>query len=456
LNYLDSSSEKALIKTYLQEYIQAHALTLIQMDNSGLTHMIKNDKIEEIGLMYDMFSKVTEAFGHLKGHLSQFIISEGNKLVLDEKLKQDEFVQKIIELRDKMINIFGKAFLKDSNIDVTIKNSFETFINQNERTAMCLVYYLDEKFKKDFKGMQEQEINDILDKVIHIFRYLQDKDIFEGFYKNSLAKRLLEQRSTNEDAEKLLVKKLKEECGFQFTQKLEVMFKDIKMSEDTMIEFKGTQLAKKLTLEMSVKVLTTGNWPNETKDTSFMVILPKEIQLCISNFNKFYTNKHTGRLLTWKNNSGFADMKAILGDSNAKHELQVSTYQMCILLLFNTYQSLQFQQIQSLTNIPEQDIKCHIIPLLSKVNILTKSPNSKDFHPNDAYSLNTQFKNSLIKIKVPVAQAKDTKVVDKNEVSEKVDEDRRHMVEASIVKVMKTRRRLDHNTLIVETSKILS
>ena len=46
-------------------------------------------------------------------------------------------------------------------------------------------------------------------------------------------------------------------------------------------------------------------------------------------------------------------------------------------------------------------------------------------------------------------------MVEKNDVSEKVDEDRRHMVEASIVKVMKTRRRLEHNALIVETSKIL-
>ena len=45
--------------------------------------------------------------------------------------------------------------------------------------------------------------------------------------------------------------------------------------------------------------------------------------------------------------------------------------------------------------------------------------------------------------------------MEKNDVSEKVDEDRRHMVEASIVKVMKTRRRIDHNTLVVETSKIL-
>lgn len=55
------------------------------------------------------------------------------------------------------------------------------------------------------------------------------------------------------------------------------MFKDIKMSEDTMVEFRSTALAKKLVIDMNVKVLTTGNWPNETKDSQYNVILPKEI-----------------------------------------------------------------------------------------------------------------------------------------------------------------------------------
>ena len=55
-----------------------------------------------------------------------------------------------------------------------------------------------------------------------------------------------------------------------------------------------------------------------------------------------------------------------------------------------------------------------------------------------------------------MAQAKETKVIEKNDISEKVDEDRRHMVEATIVKVMKTRRKLDHNQLVAETSRILS
>ena len=55
------------------------------------------------------------------------------------------------------------------------------------------------------------------------------------------------------------------------------MFKDIKMSEETVNEFKQTQFAKKLSVEMQVKILTTGNWPNETKDTTLQVVLPKEI-----------------------------------------------------------------------------------------------------------------------------------------------------------------------------------
>lgn len=52
-----------------------------------------------------------------------------------------------------MVSIYVKSFQKDTNIDIAIKNAFETFINYNEKTAMSLVYYLDEKFKKDFKGL---------------------------------------------------------------------------------------------------------------------------------------------------------------------------------------------------------------------------------------------------------------------------------------------------------------
>ena len=43
-----------------------------------------------------------------------------------------------------MMNMYNRSFNKDPSIDLTIKNAFEAFINQNDKTAMSLVYYLDD------------------------------------------------------------------------------------------------------------------------------------------------------------------------------------------------------------------------------------------------------------------------------------------------------------------------
>ena len=77
-------------------------------------------------------------------------------------------------------------------------------------------------------------MDSVLDKTITIFRFLADKDVFERYYKGHLAKRLLHGRSVSDDAERGMLAKLKVECGYQFTQKLEGMFHDMKLSADTM------------------------------------------------------------------------------------------------------------------------------------------------------------------------------------------------------------------------------
>lgn len=82
------------------------------------------------------------------------------------------------------------------------------------------------------------EVDAVLDKTITVFRFLTEKDVFERYYKNHLAKRLLLGRSVSDDAERGMLAKLKVECGYQFTQKLEGMFHDMKLSADAMDAYK--------------------------------------------------------------------------------------------------------------------------------------------------------------------------------------------------------------------------
>ena len=63
----------------------------------------------------------------------------------------------------------------------------------------------------------------------------------KGVGKPSLAP--LPHAQVSDEAERSVLVKLKTECGYQFTSKLESMFTDIKTSRDTMQEYKARRQA---------------------------------------------------------------------------------------------------------------------------------------------------------------------------------------------------------------------
>ena len=56
---------------------------------------------------------------------------------------------------------------------------------------------MDDKLRKGLKGMTDNDVEGVLDKVMMLFRYLQEKDVFEKYYKQHLAKRLLSGRTVS-------------------------------------------------------------------------------------------------------------------------------------------------------------------------------------------------------------------------------------------------------------------
>ncbi|KAL8200691.1 hypothetical protein R6Q59_003665 [Mikania micrantha] len=455
-HYLDAKSEVKITNVVEKEMIESQMNRLVHMENSGLINMLMDDKYEDLGRMYNLFRRVPNGLSLIRDVMTSHIREMGKQLVTDpERLKDPvDFVQRLLDVRDKHDKIINLAFNNDKMFQNALNSSFEYFINLNSRSPEFMSLFVDDKLRKGLKGVSEEDVEIVLDKVMMLFRYLQEKDIFEKYYKQHLAKRLLSNKSVSEDAERSLILKLKTECGYQFTSKLEGMFTDMKTSDDTMKGFyaaMGHELGDGPTL--GVHVLTTGSWPTQSTTTCN---LPSEILNVCCKFKAYYLGTHSGRRLTWQTNMGSADIKATFGRGQ-KHELNVSTYQMCVLMLFNNRDGLSYREIEQATEIPSLDLKRCLQSLACArgKNVLRKEPMSKDIGEDDTFFFNDKFASKFYKVKIGTVVAQKESEPEKQETRQKVEEDRKPQIEAAIVRIMKARRVLDHNNIVAEVTKQL-
>ena len=379
--------------------------------------------------------------------------------------KPKDMIERLIKLKQDYSDIMEKACYRDSNLNLSIKRAFEAFINQGQNIAMQLARHVDFLMRNQIRGMNEEQISTEFDQALEIFRLLTDKDEFENFYRAQLTKRLLNQLSFSEDSEKMMIVKLKSECGCNYTQKMEIMMRDIQVSKDLNEDFQREAQGEQ-EFGFNVMVLTTGNWSNDKAETS--CDLPRQLESSIYHFTDFYMNKYRcvtnnvrsdtterkfGRSLTWKLNFGHADMTAHFAKD---YEIQVTGYMMCILLKFDDHREMTLGQIRQETQIqPEHELRRHLVSLLKR-GILRKTDQPASFSPDDRIYVNEEFENRLLKFKVSLVTSKESASKETKQIVERMDEDRRHIVEATIVRIMKSRKTMEHNQLVSESITQLS
>eukprot|EP01023_Acetabularia_acetabulum_P015500 TRINITY_DN1752_c0_g1_i3.p1 TRINITY_DN1752_c0_g1~~TRINITY_DN1752_c0_g1_i3.p1 ORF type:complete len:734 (-),score=134.21 TRINITY_DN1752_c0_g1_i3:274-2475(-) len=457
-NYLDESTKPKIQNEVQKQLITKQMRALVEMSGTGFIAQLKNDKIEDLRRMYQLFKCVDDGHKILKEEMGKHVFETGRLVIVEADGAKDPvaFVLKLLEMKDKYDKIIQQSFSGDRFFMQALTLSFEKFINLNQRSPEYISLFIDDKLRKGLKGLGEEDVDAVLDKVMMLFRFLQEKDLFEKYYKQHLAKRLLGGRSVSDDAERSMLVKLKQECGYQFTSKLESMFNDIKTSQDMMENFKKDYLNANnihLGLDMQVQVLTTGSWPTQSIQ---QCNIPRELIQCKDEFEKFYSSAYSGRKLSWQTNMGNVDIKTKFG--NKTHELNVSTYQLCILMLFDQVDELAFKQIQVATSIPDADLRRNLqsLSLVRGKNVLKKIPASKEVNDDDRFSFNEGFQSKLYKVKIGTISAQKETEPEKLETRNRVEEDRKPQIEAAIVRIMKARRVLDHNSIIAEVSRQLS
>ncbi|KAF5292602.1 hypothetical protein FQA39_LY13935 [Lamprigera yunnana] len=452
-NYLNKYTETAVRDVLVNQLLIPHLKTIL---STGINELLDKNLFREIALLYKLLGFLSTGRAELCSAFCEYLKKKGRLIVIDPA--NDKYmIENLIQFKEKIDTLVNKSFKSNPIFINSVKESFKFFINQrHNKPSELLAKFIDSQMRS--KELNEERIEEILQKVMVLFRFVQGKDIFEAFYKKDMAKRLLVGKSTNQDAENIMISKLKNECGGGFTSRLEGMFKDISISQSINSAFRqhlhhiystcdGT---KKVTIDMCVSVLTSSYWPNYP---TYNVNLPQEMAFYQNIFLKFYTTSHSGRKLIWQPNLGHCIVKAYF--ANGKKELQISLFQTIVLLLFNNFNEISYKSIQETINLEEKELKCTLQSLAcGKCRILVKTPKGKEVNDTDVFKFNSKFTDKFFRVKINQVQIKETNKEQKA-TEESVIQDRQFQIDAAVVRIMKQKKTLTHNLLISELYQML-
>jgi nuclear pore complex protein Nup205 len=452
--------------------------------------LLEADRFVELERLFTLLERVSE--GEKLGPIfDKFIIAEGSAIVFDEK-REAEMVLNLLDFKARLDKYLRTSFHHNKNMDNGMHKSFEHFINKTKKTQAnwdtdnakpgeMIAKHVDLLLKGGVKAIprlastgkpggpkaeeehdfddpqadEDAEINMHLSNALDLFRFVHGKAVFEAFYKKDLARRLLMGRSASNDAERNMLTRLKNECGAGFTHNLESMFKDMDLAREEMLSY-TTRMDERGSRgdgpDLAVNVLSASAWPTYP---DVAVNLPPAISRVMSRFDEHYKSKHSGRKLTFKNALAHCQLKAKF--PKGSKEIVVSGFQAVVLLMFNDVPTpttaITYAEIKSATALSDAELKRTLQSLAcAKYRVLSKDPKGREVNETDKFTFNASFSDPKMRIKINQIQLKETKQENK-ETHQRVAADRHYETQAAIVRIMKSRKTIGHNDLIIEVIK---
>nr|CEL70222.1 TPA: cullin homog, putative [Neospora caninum Liverpool] len=472
----------------------------------SLRSLAEARKTAELGRLYTLLSQV-DKLDVLRLRFVEAVRDSGLHLLAQlqepseaekkdgKELKGKEFTAQLFALKDAHEAAWFFAFNRNPQFSLGIKEAWEKFLNHDVEASRKVTRFLAKRCDSLLRETKSagEDIEAELANVMVIFRYLDCKDYFEEFYRTDLCKRLLTGKSASDDAEKAMVQKLKDECGQQYTHKMESMFKDVHLSRQTMALFNADAASQeevaKTGLVFDVATCAAGTWPQSA--SAEQMRLPAVAANLQQLFSTFYKAKHPGRNLSWISSLGACEVRATftvnrpsnfveahlptLSGSPMQVEdeqedsspvsshaprawpdyvFKVSEPQAWILLLFNGRDSLTVQEIAEATALGPEELQRQLLALY--VNKATRILLRQKDENEERYSVNFDFQSKLRRMQVSQIQLTSHPKEEIAKVEARVSQDRDHQIDACIVRIMKTRKELRHNLLIAEVSSQLS
>jgi cullin 1 len=484
--YLDGSTMRPLIAVCEQVLVEAHKAVMVE----EFKPLLEQGKKEDLSRMYSLLCRIQGGVEPLKQQFESYVKSVGlmavqNLVKPKEAVDAKAYVDALLSVYREYSELVNGAFKGDAGFMGALDKACRDFVNRN---ALCqqstkspelLARYADLLLKKSARS-EEVEVEKGLEELMIVFKYVEDKDVFQKFYSKNLAKRLVYDASVSEDAEAGMISRLKDACGFEYTSKLSRMFTDMSLSKDLNESFKarlagsGDDIGK---ADFYIKVLATAAWPLQPPTTPF--VLPRDLEKMYTRFGQFYTNQHSGRKLTWLFHLSHGELKTCYtspsGGKMTGYIFSVYTYAMSVLLAFNDADETGGMSVKSLlstTGLSETTLmgvlsglvraKVLLAPNTAGTSAASNEEGGDDgdeeegkasaitqYAPETVIVLNQGFKSKKIRVNLKMNLRSEQRA-ETEETHKTIEEDRKLLIQAAIVRIMKTRKTLKHVALVQE------
>ena len=512
---------------------------------SEFTQMLRAERKDQMHALYSLLIRLENGCEELKAALAEYIVETSThalRSLLDaqtsetvssaapppsrassaiKRKKNDRgsaqnvspqaYVDTLTQLHVKFSALVQNSFNEDSAFMTTLDRAYKEVVNS---TILCEDYTLgpelmarqsDALLRKGTVALSESDLDTKINQLVNVFKYADDKDIFQNFYSKLLAKRLINASSVSDDTERAMMTVLKPVCSSEFILRVQKMFTDIQLSKEASEKFQtfvealptsapspaptsqkekdgeangADSLATIVStrpstnLDFSVFVLTTGSWPLQEQQGAFN--MPEAIVEYLKAFSAFYASLHTGRKLNWLYNLHRGEIRYM---ARKKYDISASAFQVGALLAFDseTTSVLSVDQLTVMLGLPIGETTSLVKNLLDCKLLMVAAPDSDSLVASSSNEraeeeskgvgakkggsisgstqcqLNPSFANKKIKFKLPAPAPSDAaKSAAQTAAKEEIDGDRTQFLQAVIVRTMKTRKTLTHTQLVQE------
>ena len=435
--------------------------------NDGFLFLLNNEK-ENSNLLkkiFNVFHQNEKSLNILLNLFKTFIKEKFNEFLLKnnylnsnlnlKEIANSNFLNLYLNFQKYILSIIEKNFNNNNLFNVVFKEIMEQIQKQKENinTSYLLPYHFDKYLRKS-AGISSNSNTAIegINSGLQIFSQISEQDIFIEIYRNLLCNRLVNNDYVSIDAEKYLIEQLKKQCGNEYISKIDTMIMDYNLNTELTNNFKeflnnnsnenNNFISSINNINSSLMILSNEHWPINNFNM-FHIKLPNNLITLQNLIFKYYHINYPGRTVQWAYENSKVELNAVF--PHKKYKIICNTIQACVLLLFNDKNILFnnfifLSTILKLLNIENKnDLENNIKPLLNS-SLLIKL---NDEINNDKFILNKNFgdENEIIKVEMPIKKENYVR-------KEYIEEDRSMAIDGMIVKILKSKKKMEFNEVI--------